>query len=144
MLELARENGASLIYASTSGVYGDAHIIPSPETYWGNVNPIAPHIYLRRRKTVWRRSLQSKTGSFISVELGCRKGGIGAELAAYVGEWCFNSLKAPIRRIAAPDSSFPASKALWGFLQPSRDDIANAIAELSAFDRAGSSTHRAD
>lgn len=42
MLELARKNDAPLIYASTSEVYGDARIIPTPETYWGNVNPIGP------------------------------------------------------------------------------------------------------
>ena len=42
MLELARKNDAALIYASTSEVYGDAQVIPTPETYWGNVNPIGP------------------------------------------------------------------------------------------------------
>jgi UDP-glucuronate decarboxylase len=42
MLELARKNDACLVYASTSEVYGDAQIIPTPESYWGNVNPIGP------------------------------------------------------------------------------------------------------
>ena len=40
LLELARKNDASFIYASTSEVYGDAKVTPTPETYWGNVNPI--------------------------------------------------------------------------------------------------------
>jgi len=40
MLELARRNDACIVYASTSEVYGDAQIIPTPETYWGNVNPV--------------------------------------------------------------------------------------------------------
>lgn len=40
MLELARKNDASLLYASTSETYGDAQMLPTPETYWGNVNPI--------------------------------------------------------------------------------------------------------
>lgn len=39
LLELARENNARLLFASTSEVYGDPHISPQPETYWGNVNP---------------------------------------------------------------------------------------------------------
>jgi len=42
MLELAHKNDASLVYASTSEVYGDPQMIPTPEKYWGNVNPIGP------------------------------------------------------------------------------------------------------
>lgn len=40
MLELAKTNNATLLQASTSEVYGDPHIHPQVETYWGNVNPI--------------------------------------------------------------------------------------------------------
>ena len=71
-----------------------------------------------------------KTGRFLSVEVGCRTGGVGAELAASVAENCFNALRAPVRRIAAPNSSFPASKALWQYLQPSKNEITAAIEEL--------------
>ncbi len=42
MAELARKNDATLLFASTSEVYGDAEIVPTPETYWGKVNPIGP------------------------------------------------------------------------------------------------------
>ncbi|MEM3737530.1 MAG: UDP-glucuronic acid decarboxylase family protein [Candidatus Bathyarchaeia archaeon] len=42
MLETARRYGATFLYASTSEVYGDAQIIPTPETYWGHVNPVGP------------------------------------------------------------------------------------------------------
>ena len=42
MAELARKNDATLLFASTSEVYGDAEVIPTPETYWGKVNPIGP------------------------------------------------------------------------------------------------------
>lgn len=42
MAELARKNDAALLFASTSEVYGDAEIIPTPESYWGKVNPIGP------------------------------------------------------------------------------------------------------
>jgi UDP-glucuronate decarboxylase len=38
LLELALENNASFLYASTSEVYGDPEIHPQPESYWGNVN----------------------------------------------------------------------------------------------------------
>lgn len=40
--ELARKNDATLLFASTSECYGDAEIVPTPETYWGKVNPIGP------------------------------------------------------------------------------------------------------
>jgi len=42
MAELARKNDATLLFASTSEVYGDAEVIPTPESYWGKVNPIGP------------------------------------------------------------------------------------------------------
>jgi len=40
MAELARKNDSTLLFASTSEVYGDAEIVPTPEVYWGKVNPI--------------------------------------------------------------------------------------------------------
>jgi UDP-glucuronate decarboxylase len=40
--ELARKNDAILLFASTSECYGDAEVVPTPETYWGKVNPIGP------------------------------------------------------------------------------------------------------
>jgi UDP-glucuronate decarboxylase len=39
-LELAKKNNARLLFASTSEVYGDATIIPTPESYQGNVNSV--------------------------------------------------------------------------------------------------------
>lgn len=38
MLELAKNNQAQILQASTSEVYGDPQIHPQTETYWGNVN----------------------------------------------------------------------------------------------------------
>lgn len=40
MAELARKSDATILFASTSEVYGDAEIVPTPESYWGKVNPI--------------------------------------------------------------------------------------------------------
>jgi len=42
MAELARKNDAVLLFTSTSEVYGDAEVVPTPENYWGTVNPIGP------------------------------------------------------------------------------------------------------
>lgn len=40
VLGLAKRTGARVLQASTSEVYGDPHVHPQKETYWGNVNPI--------------------------------------------------------------------------------------------------------
>lgn len=40
MLDLALENKAKILQASTSEVYGDPNVHPQNEEYWGNVNPV--------------------------------------------------------------------------------------------------------
>jgi dTDP-glucose 4,6-dehydratase len=42
MLELALEKSARFLLTSTSECYGDPHVHPQVETYWGNVNPVGP------------------------------------------------------------------------------------------------------
>jgi len=41
-LGLAMAKKARIIVASTSEVYGDPHVHPQVESYWGNVNPVGP------------------------------------------------------------------------------------------------------
>lgn len=41
-LGLAKEKGASYLFASTSEVYGDPEVNPQPEDYRGNVDPFGP------------------------------------------------------------------------------------------------------
>ena len=40
VLGLAKRLGVPILQASTSEVYGDPHVHPQVENYWGNVNPI--------------------------------------------------------------------------------------------------------
>lgn len=42
VLEKADRDMSRVVYASTSEVYGDAKLVPTPETYNGNVNPVGP------------------------------------------------------------------------------------------------------
>jgi len=42
MLEIAKANNARFIYTSTSEIYGNPTIFPTPETYFGNTNPCGP------------------------------------------------------------------------------------------------------
>ena len=41
-LGIAKKHNARIVYTSTSEVYGNPHIVPTPETYHGDVNPIGP------------------------------------------------------------------------------------------------------
>jgi dTDP-glucose 4,6-dehydratase len=42
LLKYSQLNGARLLFASTSEIYGDPLEHPQHESYWGNVNPIGP------------------------------------------------------------------------------------------------------
>ena len=39
MLNIARQSESIFLYTSSSEVYGNASILPTPETYFGYVNP---------------------------------------------------------------------------------------------------------
>ncbi len=39
-LEIARKNDSIFLFTSSSEVYGHSDIIPTPEEYWGKVNPV--------------------------------------------------------------------------------------------------------
>ncbi|MFC7051192.1 UDP-glucuronic acid decarboxylase family protein [Hansschlegelia quercus] len=42
LLDLAEKTGARFLLSSTSEIYGDPHVHPQPETYWGHVNSTGP------------------------------------------------------------------------------------------------------
>ena len=42
VLGLAKSKKSRVLVASTSEVYGDPHVHPQTEEYWGNVNPVGP------------------------------------------------------------------------------------------------------
>lgn len=42
LLGLAKAKNARILVASTSEVYGDPHVHPQTEEYWGHVNPVGP------------------------------------------------------------------------------------------------------
>jgi pyruvate/2-oxoglutarate/acetoin dehydrogenase E1 component len=61
------------------------------------------------------------------------RGGIGAEIAAHLGEHLFTSLDAPISRIGAPDTPVPYAPPLETAYLPGTDRIAEAIMRLGRF-----------
>jgi pyruvate dehydrogenase E1 component beta subunit len=73
-----------------------------------------------------------KTGRLIIVEEDCRTCGVGAEIAASVGERGFYSLDAPIMRVAGADIPMPYSKHLELSAIPQVDDIVFAVKKMLA------------
>lgn len=72
-----------------------------------------------------------KTGRLITLHEASLTGGFGAEVCALVTEKAFDSLKKPVRRIAAPDSIIPFSPNLEEMFYPSVDDLERTIRELA-------------
>ncbi len=73
-----------------------------------------------------------KTGKVLVAHEDTLTGGIGAEIAAWIGEHCFSSLDAPVMRCGALDTPVPMAPRLeWDFLPKSR--IEEAVVKLAGF-----------
>jgi pyruvate dehydrogenase E1 component beta subunit len=69
----------------------------------------------------------AKTGRLVVADPAHRTCGAAAEISAIVAEEAFESLRAPIVRVATPDTQIPFSPALEKQLYPSRDSIGAAV-----------------
>lgn len=72
------------------------------------------------------------TGRCVIVHEACRTGGLGADIAACLAEECFTDLRAPLRRVTAPDVIVPYLK-LEPYYLPGIDDIVCAVHEVLEF-----------
>jgi 2-oxoisovalerate dehydrogenase E1 component beta subunit len=59
--------------------------------------------------------------------------GVGAEVAAIISEEAFESLDAPVMRLAPPNVPVPFSPSLEDAFLPDIDDIVAAAGRLSAY-----------
>jgi len=73
-----------------------------------------------------------KTGRAVVLHEAPKTCGLGAEIAALVGERALLSLKAPVRRVTAPDITIPLPKSEDYYI-PSPERLARAIRELMEF-----------
>jgi pyruvate/2-oxoglutarate/acetoin dehydrogenase E1 component len=71
-----------------------------------------------------------KTGRLLIVEEDHLTGGWGAEVAARIADAAFSFLRAPIRRVAGPDTPIPCAPALERAWVPGIDRITAAAVDL--------------
>jgi acetoin:2,6-dichlorophenolindophenol oxidoreductase subunit beta len=74
----------------------------------------------------------AKTGRLVTVEENPKQSGIGAEIAATAAEEMLDSLLAPVKRVAAPNTPAPFAPPMEEFYVPSVDRIAAAVREVVA------------
>ena len=71
-----------------------------------------------------------KTGKLVIAHEAVKSFGVGAEIAATVQDELFSSLKAPIKRVGAPFTSVPFTKALEDEFLVSAAKIADAVRSI--------------
>ncbi|MEY2467881.1 MAG: 2-oxoisovalerate dehydrogenase component, partial [Actinomycetota bacterium] len=72
----------------------------------------------------------ARTGRVLVVHEDVITCGFGAEVAAWIGENCFASLDAPVRRVAAIDTHVAYEPSLENAVLPQVDDIAAAMKQI--------------
>jgi pyruvate/2-oxoglutarate/acetoin dehydrogenase E1 component len=82
-----------------------------------------------------------KTNHCVIVEEGWPHGGVGANLAALIGEQAFDDLDAPIQRVTGADVPMPYSKPLEDIAYPHEPQVVHAA--LSALNRQATTPSRA-
>ena len=71
-----------------------------------------------------------KTGKLLIAHEDCMTGGFGAEIAAVIAAEAFESLDAPVMRVAAKDCPVPYGPALEHAMLPQEEDIVAALTRL--------------
>ncbi len=74
-----------------------------------------------------------KTSKVVVLHEATRSCGVGAEVAALIGEHAFEDLDGPIVRVTAPDTPIPFSPPLERAILPQVDDVKEACRELLAY-----------
>ena len=72
-----------------------------------------------------------KTHRVVVAHEACRTGGVGAEIAARIGEELFDDLDAPVLRVGAKDVPMPFSPPLEKFVLPGPADVVAAVKRLA-------------
>ncbi len=71
-----------------------------------------------------------KTGRLVIMNEEPKTGSVASEIAAIVVEEAFDLLRAPIKRVCAPDTPVPFSPVLEDFWMPDEDNLIKAITDI--------------
>jgi pyruvate/2-oxoglutarate/acetoin dehydrogenase E1 component len=71
-----------------------------------------------------------KTGKLVIMVEEPKAGSSASEIAAVVAEEAFDLLKAPIKRVCAPDTAIPFTPALEKVWMPDEDNLIKAVTEI--------------
>jgi len=71
-----------------------------------------------------------KTNRAVIVHEGCRRNGIGAEVACCIQEEAFDDLDAPVERVGALDAPIPYAESLERAVIPDEEDIMKAVKKV--------------
>ena len=74
-----------------------------------------------------------KTSKALVLHEDTHTAGFGAEIAATIAEEAFESLDAPVKRIAAPDAPVPFSPPLEKAYIPQVDDVVKGLRALAEY-----------
>ena len=74
----------------------------------------------------------AKTGRLVIVEEDVKTNGLGAEIAALVADEAFDSLDAPVKRVASLDTPIPFNPKMEDFVIPNEQNIIDTIQSLCA------------
>jgi len=72
-----------------------------------------------------------RTGRAVVIEECWRTCGLGAEIASRIYEGCFDSLRAPVRRVSGLDVPMPYSRKLERLCIPQVEDIVTAVKDVT-------------
>jgi 2-oxoisovalerate dehydrogenase E1 component beta subunit len=75
----------------------------------------------------------SKTNKVLILHEDNKTGGVGAEVAAFIGEELFEELDGPIMRVAAADCHIPYAPSLEAVVIPNVQDVIHAARRLAAY-----------
>jgi acetoin:2,6-dichlorophenolindophenol oxidoreductase subunit beta len=127
-----RRSGSQLTIVASSWMVGQA-LAAADELRGRGLS--AEVVDLRSIKP-WDRQLVlrsvRKTGRLIVADGGWTTGGVGAEIAATVAHDAFDDLKAPVQRVALPDSPAPTSRVLEQAYYPTDKHIIAAAERMFA------------
>ncbi|HNH33411.1 MAG TPA: transketolase C-terminal domain-containing protein, partial [bacterium] len=74
-----------------------------------------------------------KTNRVIVAHEATLTGGVGGDIAAFITEHAFESLDAPVKRLAAIDTPVPYSPPLEAYFLPNKDKMLAMMRELAAY-----------